>query len=232
MQELEEAGGADDGTTDRLVERCKAHFKAVSPADTQASREAQLAQLKQHMPEGTNVSNSMVDALSGMLLVETLALQSGSKENGYVHVNMYVDDRGALKGLQHNPRATEIARLAGVSTDIRGDAFLGRTRDDGSEFKRLSFSFSECSSSAQWFEQARLSNTRRQQQSSSLSEFASNSNTKMINMGNASSAVTSDESEPVQDSSGTFTWSQDDEEVFLEIVCPPNTKVRSRVSFP
>jgi hypothetical protein len=227
MRELSERSHADDGSSDALVERCKAHFKQMSQMyETTESKQSQLEQLKQHMPEDAQLDNSTVEALGGMLLVETLALQSGRRENNFMHVNMYLDDRGTLKGLPRNPRATEIARLAGVETDIHGDAFIGRTVDDGDCFERHSFSLAECSSSAKWFEEARASNARREKHSSGLSEFASNSGTKMINMSSGSSGDPSaaEESAPVQDSSGTFTWSQDSEEVFIDINCPPETK--------
>lgn len=140
---------------------------------------------------------------------------------------MYVDDRGALKGLPHNKRATEMARWAGLETDIRGDAFMGRVIDDGERFERRDFSKSECNSDAEWFQAARDSAARRRNNQGGLKDFAENA--QVVNMGDhAQQAQPGSEAKPIQEEGGKYSWYQDDEEIFIDIPCPKETKVRGR----
>ena len=53
-----------------------------------------------------------------MQLVESVPLVSNSKANGFVGVNMYVDDTGAIKQLPINVRASDICRCCGHPTQV------------------------------------------------------------------------------------------------------------------
>lgn len=55
-----------------------------------------------------------------------------TKANGFVGINLYIDNVGRLKDLPVNSRASRLA-----TDDIRGDAFLSYTFDDEEEFRRL-----------------------------------------------------------------------------------------------
>ncbi len=48
-----------------------------------------------------------------------MALLSNARDNGFVGVNMYVDDEGSIKGLPRNLRATEIAHCCGRPIEVR-----------------------------------------------------------------------------------------------------------------
>ena len=50
-----------------------------------------------------------------------------SLENGFSDVKLYIDEIGALRGRERNPRAEALAAAAGLSgLSIHGDAFVGR----------------------------------------------------------------------------------------------------------
>lgn len=53
------------------------------------------------------------------LQVENVSLLSQTRSNGFVGVNMYVDDEGSIKGLPRNLRATELAHCAGKPIEVR-----------------------------------------------------------------------------------------------------------------
>lgn len=99
--------------------------------------------------------------------VENIALLNNAKDVGFVGVNMYVDDEGAIKDAAFNRRASDIAACCGKplqvrragcvqlgafpwiprvtkgSVQVRGDAFLARIFDNEDEFKRLDLLMSE-----------------------------------------------------------------------------------------
>lgn len=69
----------------------------------------------------------------------------------------------------HPPPTTE---CAGHIVDIRGDAFIARTFDNEDDFKRLDFTLSEVSSSAEWVKcAARIAERKRQAGGPSSEQF-------------------------------------------------------------
>jgi hypothetical protein len=59
------------------------------------------------------------------------------------HINLYVDDTGAMKGLPDNTRAAGLAAAAGHPCDVHGDAFVARVVDCEEEFDRQDFTLKE-----------------------------------------------------------------------------------------
>jgi hypothetical protein len=64
------------------------------------------------------------------------------------HINLYVDDTGAMKGLPDNTRAAGLAAAAGHPCDVHGDAFVARVVDCEEEFDRQDFTLKEVRSLA------------------------------------------------------------------------------------
>ena len=60
-----------------------------------------------------------------MQLVENIALLSNAPDNGFVGVNMYVDDSGRSKGLPFNVRASDIGTTCGKPLEVSSHAFSG-----------------------------------------------------------------------------------------------------------
>lgn len=51
--------------------------------------------------------------------MENIGLLGQSRANGFVGVNLYVDDEGSIKGLPRNLRATELAHCVGKPIEVR-----------------------------------------------------------------------------------------------------------------
>lgn len=163
QQELElEEGKEVEGFLDKL----KAHFRVTSPAKTAEQWQQQKASLMQSLPAGSTIDPSLLDKTvgQGLNMVENIALLGNAKSNGFVGVNLYVDDEGAIKDLALNPRATEIACCCGKRIEVRGDAFIARVFDNGDDFQRLDFGLEEVSSSAAWVGQARETSRRKERE--------------------------------------------------------------------
>merc|ERR1719189_2939422 len=108
--------------------------------NSQAQREMFKNQLLQSVPKGVEVTDAMMDMMMSMgSLVDSIPLIINSKANGWIGVNMYVDDKGTAKGLPGNQRASGIAMWSGQMLDVRGDAFIGRVLDDDDRFERMDF---------------------------------------------------------------------------------------------
>ena len=53
-----------------------------------------------------------------MQMVENIALLSNASDNGFVGVNLYVDDSGRSKGLPFNVRASDIGTTCGKPLEV------------------------------------------------------------------------------------------------------------------
>lgn len=130
----------------------QAHFKATKTAKSAAQLAAQKAAFLASVPEADrgNLPPGLLDAATGLGMVENVALLSNAPAHGFIGVNLYCDDEGQALGLPRNARACEIAACAGKPLDVCGDAFLARVMDSDAEFARLDLRLEEVSSSAPW----------------------------------------------------------------------------------
>ncbi|PRW61388.1 SUMO-activating enzyme subunit 2 [Chlorella sorokiniana] len=149
-----------------LIDRLKEHFAATGPRKTAAQIQAQQRDLMSKLPEGTSIDSRVLDVATSLNMVENISLLSNAKDNGFVGINMYVDDEGSIKGLPQNLRASDIAHCCGKPLEVKGDAFLARVMDNGDDFERLDLTLDEVSSGAPWVHQARHQNERKRQQES------------------------------------------------------------------
>lgn len=67
-----------------LIDTLKEHFQRRSPSRTFEQMAAQRKELTRNLPEGTTVDDSLLETAAAMQLVETVALLSQSKKNGFV----------------------------------------------------------------------------------------------------------------------------------------------------
>lgn len=104
-----------------LIDRLKAHFSSTGPSKSAAQRAQQMQELLRNVPEESRgqVDPKMLELATSMNLVENVALLPQTRDNGYVGVNMYVDDEGAIKALPRNMRASELAHCAGKPIEVR-----------------------------------------------------------------------------------------------------------------
>ena len=138
----------------------QAHFKATKPAKTEAQLAAQKAAFLASVPEADrgNLPPGILDAATGLGMVENVALLSNAPDHGFIGVNLYCDDEGQVMGLPRNARACEFAACAGKPLDVCGDAFLARVMDSDAEFARLDLTLDDVSSSAPWVKAAAAQN--------------------------------------------------------------------------
>lgn len=156
-----------------LLNALKAYFQSSSPPKTEEQKLRQMAQLRQQAgASGSALPESLLRAAIGTGMVESLPLLPQLRERAFEAVTMYVDDEGQLKDLPLNPRASDVAsRCRGAPVSVRGDAFVGRVRDDGDDvFERLSFTADELSSSADWFAAAEAAARRAAARAGSMAE--------------------------------------------------------------
>lgn len=107
-----------------LIDRLKEHFASSGPQKTQAQIRAQQADLMKKLPEGTSIDSKVLDVATSLNMVENISLLSNAKDNGFVGVNMYVDDEGSIRGLPRNLRASEIAHCCGKPLEVMRQGVL------------------------------------------------------------------------------------------------------------
>lgn len=149
-----------------FTDRCKKHFSKRCGPRTPAQKAARRAALMKNVPGNSGVDEVMLDTATAMSMVEHTSLLSNSKDNDFVGVNLYTDDEASFSGAGINRRASEIASCCGIALQVNGDAFIGRTYDNGDDFRRLDFKVSEVSSDAAWVQEARAQNERKRQRDS------------------------------------------------------------------
>ena len=182
--------------------------------------------------QAQNLTDDMLAQISRAQMVQPIALMPGGPHNGFCHTNMYVDDSGGLKGLPNNRRATELAMQAGGMHDVRGDAFLGRIVDDGNDlYHRLPFSMSEVSSDAAWIKEAKAfqaaqdASGRQQKVAEMQAQVSGHNGVSTVSCGSGA-AMEVEQPEQVAElptEMGRYSYSQDDEEVTVEVFVPAGT---------
>ena len=217
-----------------LLDALRLHFRVEGAKDGAHGRdeakqkEILKAQLESHGDGGGDgaktLSDDMMSAALSMQMAQPVPLLPGSKKTGFVHVNMYVDDRGISKGLPTNVRASRMSAEAGSPQQVLGDAFIARIFDDDDQFKRLDFTLDECSSDAPWIMKAKTLAAERHENvgdiARTMAEFKANGAVDLD--AEAAPKAPLDPSQrpgPHQD----FEWSQDDEEVTLKVRVPAHT---------
>lgn len=122
------------------------------------------AQITAQMKQKTEISDTMLDLMSQTETIDIVALYPPKTDNKFVGINMYCDDKGVVKNLPINRRASEITALCGKPTQVHGDAFFGRVLDDGRDlFERQDFTLQDLQGDAPWVRQAHKFNTSQQE---------------------------------------------------------------------
>ena len=214
-----------------LLDTLRAHFRTAGARDGAHARdeakqkEILRAQLEGNVGDGRGpLSDDLMAAAMSMQMAQPVPLLPGSKKTGFVHVNMYVDDRGISKGLPTNTRASMLSAEAGSPQQVLGDAFIARIFDDDDGFKRLDFTLDECSSDAAWMKKAKALATDRQATVGDVQRtMAELSGKGVVDLdAEAAPKAPTDPTQlpgPHQD----FEWSQDDDEVTLKVRVPAHT---------
>ena len=128
----------------RRVEDAFSESGVQSMEDKTLTKDEQNRKLKEQLEKqsGQKIDDEMLK-VANMQMVQPVALLGGTKNN-FIHVNMYVDDKGISKGLRLNKRASDFTQLVNMPNQVAGDAFVARIFDDEkSDFKRIDFSLDE-----------------------------------------------------------------------------------------
>eukprot|EP00960_Hanusia_phi_P002600 75882-Hanusia_phi.AAC.4 len=157
MEEWELAPGKGDEEIGCLTEHLQRWFSKSGRLS-----EDQKSQLKEQVKLHAMKKNVSVDTILGNSAFADDVLQTESVEivlaavlSPTSHtraVSMYVDDKGLVRDLLRNERATGLMEtLTGRGGPVLGDAFLARCYDNEQDtFKRLDFVLADVSSSAGW----------------------------------------------------------------------------------
>jgi len=107
----------------------------------------QLLKDQQTQNGGKVLSSEAVQKLSDMTLCEVVPISLNSKKTLFIVVNLVVDDKAVSKNCPLNVRASSICARCGLTTQVRGDAFICRQFDNDAGFYRLNFSLKDLSDS-------------------------------------------------------------------------------------
>lgn len=193
--------------TDELMDLLKVRFagNSTTTIDQEKLREATKSLLHNN-PQAANLTVSQ-DALAQMLQgeghVEAFPLTRPSKENNWMSVSFYLDEVGQLKHLSNNARAAAIARYCGFeNVALAGDMYIARTRKQEGKggIRTESFSLSEVDSSSPWMCAAEVANYARG-----------------VSSGRVAYPQEEQVATPEQDPSKPYSWSQNDEEVEVQL---------------
>jgi hypothetical protein len=209
---------------DQFIKMIKAYFAAASP-ESGVDMEMLLSQINQHAKRdiASSMDANTVSQLMSMTSVDILSISVPMKENGYVGVSLYCDDKGKAKNLPVNERATKVGMACGlVGQTFNGDVFFSRMFDDGEDhWFRMDFGMSDVSSSADWIKRTADQMARKLQSgATSLSSLSSNF---LSNISGGANAPAIDSGEDIESTSGEgngFKWTQNGEEIDISIPIP------------
>lgn len=157
---------ASDGSnsTDTLVscltDRLKKHFQQTTMTPAQRNNfqtmvSKQLAKQKGGSGVVKNVESAAFARLMTVQTVDIIPLLYNDKSTNWYGINLYVDDQGISKQLPVNTRASQLCNACGTPSNVRGDAFLARIRDDNADlFEREDFLSKEATIEATWVQEA------------------------------------------------------------------------------
>lgn len=118
-------------------------------------------QLKKEM----EITDEMLALMTNTETVDIVTLYPPRPAEDFVGIQLYCDDKGMVKQLPVNRRATEITAVCGKPTTVYGDAFFGRVQDDGRDlFERRDFTMADLRGDSPWIKTANAFNINVAQQ--------------------------------------------------------------------
>jgi hypothetical protein len=138
---------------DTYIQYIKKYFALASP-ESNVDRAVLMKQLSEHAKQDISqaLDSRALESLMTMTSVDIMTVSLPTKENSYVGVSIYCDDKGRSKNLPVNDRATGLVMACGlVGQQLFGDVFVSRMFDDGeNHWFRMDFSIKDVSSTAEW----------------------------------------------------------------------------------
>lgn len=135
----------DSNAIEILINTLKKHYESVSVPSVS------LDQMKQQLQSTVNnknidlstVNDHIIQQMYNNVTIDQIILYNNKLVTSYTGLAMYVDDRGQLKNLSRNQRASSIAQSCQQSIDVLGDVFIARYYDNDETFIRFDFTLDE-----------------------------------------------------------------------------------------
>lgn len=204
---------------DKFIKMMKEYFAMASP-ECSVDREMLMAQLNEHAKKdiASTIDSDILKNVLSMTSIDIMSISLPNKENSFVGVSLYCDDKGKSKRLQVNDRANGLIASCGLAgQSLNGDVFLSRMYDDGEDhWFRMTFGMADVSSSAEWVKRtARQMRGKVNANMPSLSSLAESFSNKT---GSGSAETVSIENAPqLSGETASYKWFQTDEEVEVSI---------------
>ena len=147
-----------------MTETLRPHFHAVCAVTTPEQKQALKANMEIEMKKAaaknggqgqTEVNDQMLEMMSSSTMVDVVPLIPAIPAGGYMAVSLYVDDKGSVKNLPVNDRASGLVAASGGNVIVMGDAFVARAYDNEAEdMARHPFTLAEVDADAAWLKEA------------------------------------------------------------------------------
>ena len=217
--------------SDDLILNARKYFSSHASSSSGAQSSSQRAQMassirSQAISNGASaqhvgaMSDDALLSLSDSTSCEITAVTVPCAASGFRAVSMYSDDKGRLKNLPYNERATNLAKAAGhLDMSLFGDAFVGRCVDDenGDVWERVDFPIEDIDNAKKW---AALGGGKTPEGDKASRDMFPGAQ----HMGRPVEAVQQAD-KSVEGWEGV-TWAQTGDEVEFKIVIPEGTKAK------
>jgi hypothetical protein len=211
---------------DEFINMVKHHFGSTNP-ESGVDREMLIKQMSEHAKNdiASSLDSETLDRLLTTTSVDIMSIAVPSRENGFIGVSLYCDDKGKSKNLALNQRACGLGSACGlIGQTFHGDVFLSRMYDDGEDhWYRLDFTLSDVSSDAPWVKRAAEQAARKVSGApASLSGLAD----RFLAQTGGGPAIISPDAPQVKSNaegeSETFKWYQTNEEIDVTFSLDPS----------
>mmetsp|Transcript_644 Transcript_644/g.865 ORF Transcript_644/g.865 Transcript_644/m.865 type:complete len:254 (+) Transcript_644:30-791(+) len=163
-----------DKEVESLPQALQAYFaknaKPMSAVEKQELRKQIESQAKQPI----QLTDDILEMMASSSIVDIVPLYPNRPQSDFVGVSIYCDDKGMIKNLPVNERASAITMLCGKPTRVYGDCFFARVKDDGRDvFERMDFTLKDLQSGTGWMKEAKEFNESQEGQKAAANSMLS-----------------------------------------------------------
>lgn len=151
----------DDNIINIFIDHIKPHFN-----NTSDENKLSIQDIRNNLKSSASQQNIDIDKIDDKILqqlystttVDAIPLYNATIATSYTTISIYCDDKGQIKSLPINQRATLLCKQIGNNIDVLGDIFIARYYDNQDKFYRLDFTLDEFNNTNKyiWFELAKL----------------------------------------------------------------------------
>jgi len=142
-----------------MSKQLQKYFKSGALDDKQ--KQELKTQIMSQMKQKMEITEDMLDMMTATETVDIVCLYPPRPADKFVGINLYCDDKGMVKNLPVNQRASEITQVVGKPTRVFGDCFVARVMDDGRDaFERQDFLMADLRADSSWMKTAQAFNLK------------------------------------------------------------------------